>query len=132
MSYKVRYSRKVLVGKYETAEWSLEQEFPADVPRGEAFRLTRDMVLKAIEDSKRKEFREAIEALGWKNFEGQERQWIHIEKAGETAKRLAERIRSEGKDGVWFAYGYRYAIAGEKSQFIHRTPIRKEKGGGRS
>jgi len=132
MSYRVRYERKVLIGKYETETWALEQEFPPEVPKPDAFRMTRDIVLRAIEESKvvgapakvpKELTKEDVDALDWADFPSGGGQWILISREGDAAERLAEAIRREGKDGVLFKWGYRFSFSGPDKQFIARRPI---------
>jgi len=139
MSYRVRYERKVRLGEGETETWALEQSFDASVPKPDAFRMTRDVVLRAIEESrvigapaapeakppkvKVELTEEDIEGLGWRDYPigGQ---WILIDREGDAAKRLAEKIHQEGKDGVLFRWNYRFSLSGDRGQFIRRVPVK--------
>ena len=44
MTYKVRYSRKVYIGRYETFDMELTREFPDNWDIGSAMNETQDMV----------------------------------------------------------------------------------------
>jgi len=138
VSYRVRYERKVYLGEYETETWALEQEFPPEVPKPDAFRTTRDCVLRAIEESKvvgapakvpeakapKELTKEDIEGLGWTDYPTGRGQWILWEREGDAGERLAEAIRKEGRDGVLFKWGYRFSFSGAEQQFIRRVPVR--------